>query len=110
MHLILTGATGTVGTGILKYCLSSPRVTQLSILSRRPFDLPSGPGLDPTKARVIVHTDYTNYPNEVLEQLKDAHGVVWAQGISQAQVNAESVIAAETLMPLLTTYPPTANT
>ncbi|KAJ6608278.1 hypothetical protein B0H10DRAFT_2068247 [Mycena sp. CBHHK59/15] len=41
MHLILTGATGTVGAPILRHCPAAPSITQLSILSRRPFALPT---------------------------------------------------------------------
>ncbi|KAH7107328.1 hypothetical protein BKA62DRAFT_683028 [Auriculariales sp. MPI-PUGE-AT-0066] len=92
MHLVLTGATGTVGTGVLTHCLASTRVTRLSILSRRPFDLPTGPGLDASKAQVIVHTDYLNYPSELLDHLKDVKGVIWSQGVSQTQVSKEEYI------------------
>ncbi|KAH7101200.1 hypothetical protein BKA62DRAFT_770735 [Auriculariales sp. MPI-PUGE-AT-0066] len=92
MHLIISGATGQVGAGLLRACLASPRVTRVSILSRRIFEVPSGPGLDVSKARVIVHTDYLNYPPAVLEQLKDATGAIWALGISQSKVSKEEYV------------------
>jgi len=41
------------------------------------------------KVDVIIHTDYKQYPAEVLEKLKGAEGVVWAQGISQTAVSKE---------------------
>ncbi|KAJ6609354.1 hypothetical protein B0H10DRAFT_2166342 [Mycena sp. CBHHK59/15] len=50
MHIILTGATGTVGNAVLHCCLASPKVTRLSILTRRQFALPAGNGLDTQKA------------------------------------------------------------
>ncbi|KAH7101199.1 hypothetical protein BKA62DRAFT_749897 [Auriculariales sp. MPI-PUGE-AT-0066] len=92
MQLIISGATGQVGSGLLCACLTSPRITKLSILSRRAFELPTGPGLDVSKATIIVHKDFLNYPSEVLEQLKGATGAVWALGISQTKVSREDYI------------------
>jgi uncharacterized protein YbjT (DUF2867 family) len=85
MHLILTGATGVVGAGVLHHMLATEAVTRISILSRRP--VPMAKGHD--KARVFIRTDYMNYDTELLEQLSDAQGVVWALGVSQNQVNKE---------------------
>jgi len=85
MHIILTGATGNVGAPALAYCLKSPVVTQLSILSRRTFPLPEGTSSD--KARIIVHNDFSSYPEELLSELRGAQGCIWAQGISQSEVS-----------------------
>jgi len=85
MHLILTGATGTLGLATLHHCLSNPQVTQLSILSRR--EVPQAAGHP--KAEVILHKNFTEYPDDILEKLKGARGCVWAQGISQSKVNKE---------------------
>ncbi|KAF7297629.1 NAD(P)-bd-dom domain-containing protein [Mycena kentingensis (nom. inval.)] len=92
MHILLTGATGTVGNGVLRVALADPRITRLSILSRRDFALPAG--FDHSKAEVIVHTDYTQYPDALLDRLKaqGCTGCIWAQGISQTQVNKEEYI------------------
>ena len=87
MHLILTGATGTVGSSVLNYCLERPSITNVTILSRRPVPLAS---VHP-KAEVIIHTDYTEYPPSVIEKLKGATGCVWAQGVSQNDVGKEYV-------------------
>lgn len=76
MHLILTGATGSVGGPVLRYCLASPNVTRLSILSRREFTLPVGDDLDTQKAEIIVHNDYATYPSTLINQLKGANGYV----------------------------------
>jgi uncharacterized protein YbjT (DUF2867 family) len=85
MHLILTGATGLVGSGVLHYMISTPTTTKVSVLSRRPVTQAEGH----EKVKVIIHKDYTTYPSELLAQLKDADGVVWAQGISSTQVGKE---------------------
>ncbi|KAH0559018.1 hypothetical protein GP486_004371 [Trichoglossum hirsutum] len=93
MHIILTGATGTVGSPVLTSLLASPLISQLSILSRRQFDLPTGDNLDPKKAKIIVHDDYVSYPEELLKgALSGAQGCIWAQGISQNEVNKEDYI------------------
>jgi uncharacterized protein YbjT (DUF2867 family) len=87
MHLILTGATGLVGSGVLAHILSLQpgTISRLSILSRRPVPMAAGkPGVT-----VIEHEDYGHYPPELLEQLRGAQGCVWAQGVSQFQVNKE---------------------
>jgi hypothetical protein len=44
-----------------------------------------------SKAHVIIHKDYENYPSELMQQLKDVDGCVWAQGISQNKVGKEYV-------------------
>ena len=89
MHIILTGATGTVGAAVLQHCLASPSVKQLSILSRRQFALPVGDNLDVEKARVIVHDDYSTYPDKLSDMLKGADACIWAQGVSQNEVPKE---------------------
>jgi len=93
MHVIITGATGTVGVAVLRHCLASPNITQLSILSRRQFTLPTGDDLDVKKASVIVHQDYSTYPDELLSTvLRGAGGCIWAQGVSQSEVSKDEYI------------------
>ncbi|KZV83779.1 hypothetical protein EXIGLDRAFT_655739 [Exidia glandulosa HHB12029] len=94
MHLILTGATGLVGHAVLQHCLASPAITQLSILSRRDFPLPElPPSANGTKARVIVHGDFTRYDDPgLVESLRGAEGCVWAQGVSSNDVSKEEYV------------------
>ena len=87
MHLLLTGATGLVGSGVLHQMLTNQAVTKVSILSRRP--VPQAEGHD--KVNVILHKDFKDYPGEVLDQLKGAAGCVWALGVSSADVSKEYV-------------------
>ena len=85
MHLILTGATGLIGAGVLQHMLAAPEVTRISVLSRRPVALADG---NP-KAKVFIHKDFTSYDPALLDELRDANGCVWALGISQNQVGKE---------------------
>ena len=85
MHLILTGATGLVGTSVLDNMLAQESISRISILSRRPVKMADGHA----KAKVIIHTDFNNYDQVLLEDLKDAQGCVWALGESQNTVSKE---------------------
>jgi len=62
--------------------ITSPAVTKISILSRRAVPQAEGE----SKCEVIIHKDFASYEPEVMSRLADAHGCVWAQGISQTQV------------------------
>lgn len=77
-HIIVTGATGSAGSAILACALQSPSISQISVLSRRPVKLAE----NHPKAHVIIHEDFENYPQDVLEQLKGVTGCIWALGIS----------------------------
>lgn len=89
MHVILTGATGLVGSGALGQLLVHMKaggpVSRVSILSRSP--VPMAEGKD--GVTVIQHKDFEKYPSEVLKQLEGAEACIWAQGISQTQVGKE---------------------
>lgn len=87
MHLILTGATGLVGSGVLDAMIKMKDVTKISILSRRPVKMAED-AKDP-RINVILHQDFNQYPKELLDQLEGAAGCVWALGVSQTKVNAE---------------------
>lgn len=82
MHLILTGATGLIGSACLQAMLSNKAVTAVTVLSRR--QVPQAEGHE--KVHVILHKDFSTYPPDVLEQLKGAEGCVWALGVSQNDV------------------------
>ncbi|KAK4446982.1 hypothetical protein QBC34DRAFT_304179 [Podospora aff. communis PSN243] len=90
MHLILTGATGLVGTAVLDAMIKTPSINKISILSRRPVQMATD-AKDP-RINVIIHKDFTTYPPDLLEQIKDASGCVWALGISQNEVSKEDYV------------------
>ncbi|KAK4221662.1 hypothetical protein QBC38DRAFT_121259 [Podospora fimiseda] len=98
MHLILTGATGLVGSAVLNAMIKTPEISKISILSRRPVQQAED-SKDP-RINVIIHKDFTQYDSEVLSKLQGADGCVWALGISQAEVNKEGYIAITKEYPL----------
>ncbi|KFY23057.1 hypothetical protein V493_06129 [Pseudogymnoascus sp. VKM F-4281 (FW-2241)] len=85
MHLILTGATGLIGTATLHHLLSAPKVTKITILSRRPVPLAA----NNPKVTTIIHEDYTSYPPALLADLRGAQACIWALGVSINDVSKE---------------------
>lgn len=79
-HLILTGATGLVGSAVLVNLIARPatEVSKVTILGRREHPLVK----DNPRFESIVHKDFNTYDAELLERMKGASGVIWAQGIS----------------------------
>jgi nucleoside-diphosphate-sugar epimerase len=71
MKVILTGATGTIGSGVLKQCLANPEVQSVIALTRRPLDVKD------TKIENIIHRDFLNYDSETREKLKGADACIW---------------------------------
>src|SRR6059058_6034660 len=64
MHLMLTGATGIVGSSVLAHILPLPAgaVARLSILSRNPVTM-AEPANKPN-IEFIQHNDFSSYPPE----------------------------------------------
>lgn len=76
-HLILTGATGLVGSAALAHILSLPagKITKLSILSRRPVPMADGK----PNVEILIQNDFSKIEPGVLAKLKGADGCIWAQ-------------------------------
>ncbi len=55
LNVLITGATGMVGKGVLLECLESPAVTSVIAVHRRPL------GMTHPKLREILHTDFTEF-------------------------------------------------
>ncbi|KAF2840423.1 hypothetical protein M501DRAFT_991424 [Patellaria atrata CBS 101060] len=88
MHLILTGATGLVGSAALAAMLANKTISRISIISRKPVTM----GENDDRVKVIIKKDFKEWENSVLDQLKGAKGCVWASGPSQNDVNKEDYI------------------
>lgn len=107
-NLILTGATGLVGTAVLHHILSLPatspvaqKISRVSIISRRP-EIPllqhaNRPKENTfTKVEVLAHQDFKDYEKDgllgKLKEWKDNEkiGVVWALGVSQGLTSSEA--------------------
>ena len=87
MHLILTGATGLIGTAVLDAMINMKDVTKISILSRKPVKMAEDAN-DP-RINVIIHNDFEKYDEDLLNKLSGASACVWALGVSQSAVGKE---------------------
>ena len=74
MKIILTGATGLVGSSVLRECISNQDVTHVLALTRKP--LPQEFMNNP-KVTVVIHDDFLNYSPALLEQLSGAEACLW---------------------------------
>jgi uncharacterized protein YbjT (DUF2867 family) len=57
VNVVLFGATGMVGAGVLLECLADPRVTSVLVVTRSPT------GRSHRKLREVLHADFFNYDN-----------------------------------------------
>lgn len=75
LKLILTGATGMVGEGVLLECLQHPDVEEILIINRKPS------GFSHPKLQEIVHKDFFDL-NAVKDQLKGYNACFFCLGVS----------------------------
>lgn len=82
MKVIVFGASGTAGSGVLRACLSDPSVTEARAITRRPLSV-SG-----DKLRTFLHKDYLDYA-AVAEAFVDIDACFYCLGVSATQVSGE---------------------
>lgn len=83
MRILLFGATGTAGSGVLRACLRHPAVTEIRVVARRPIA-----AQDP-RLRVFLHENYLDYAG-VEEAFRGVDACLWCLGISVQQVAGEA--------------------
>ncbi|GFF39351.1 hypothetical protein IFM58399_05548 [Aspergillus lentulus] len=77
MRVIITGATGLVGSAVVRQCIVNQAITEALILTRKPLprDISNN-----AKIAVIIHEDFGSYPPELLTRLSGAEGCIWTVG------------------------------
>lgn len=75
MKLLLIGHTGSVGSAVLRKCLSDQTISSLVILARRP--LSSVAITRDKRVRIIIVDNFTVYDVDVLQELEGAIGCLW---------------------------------
>jgi uncharacterized protein YbjT (DUF2867 family) len=74
MRVVIFGATGTVGAGVLLECLDSPAISEVLCVVRRPT------GRTHDKLREIVHADFSDF-SAVAPELSGLDACFWGIGI-----------------------------
>jgi uncharacterized protein YbjT (DUF2867 family) len=99
MNVLIFGATGMVGQGVLRECLLDPEVTGVTAIGR------SASGVRDPKLRDLVHADLWNY-SSIEKQLSGFDACFFCLGVSSAGMKEAdyervtygiAVAAAETL-------------
>jgi uncharacterized protein YbjT (DUF2867 family) len=83
MVILLFGATGSAGGGVLKACLDDRDVTEVRAIVRRPLAVAHA------KLRAISHADYANY-DAVRTDFSGVDACFFCLGISTTQVSGEA--------------------
>jgi uncharacterized protein YbjT (DUF2867 family) len=80
MNLILFGATGMVGQGVLRECLLDPDVQQILSIVRAPS------GQQHAKLRELIHTDFFDY-SAIESELTGFDACLFSLGVSSAGID-----------------------
>ena len=83
MKVLLFGATGTAGSGVLRACLRHPTLTGLRVVGRRPLTLSD------SRVQIYVHDDYLRY-DRIEAAFRGVDACFWCLGISVQQVSGEA--------------------
>lgn len=82
MNLLITGATGMVGSELLRQAIIDNDVTSITALTRKPLDIQH------PKLKTVIHKDFLEYTS--LSSLFAGCDVcAWCLGVSQLQVSKE---------------------
>jgi uncharacterized protein YbjT (DUF2867 family) len=77
INVIITGATGMVGKGVLLECLDHPEVKSVLSIGRRPL------GIQHPKLKELLHADFSEFAS-VAEKLKGYDACYACMGVSAA--------------------------
>ena len=81
-QLIITGATGMVGEGVLHEAIQSPYISQILVINRKPC------GVVHPKVKEYLLTDFLK-PEEMRATIKGFHACLFCLGVSSMGMNAE---------------------
>lgn len=74
MKIVIGGPSGSVGSQILRQCLTNPTFTSVVALVRRPLDGVEHPKLNQV---LMKDEDYITYPESVKNEVKGAKAAIW---------------------------------
>jgi len=85
VRLVLTGATGFVGSEVLLQALADPVITQVIVLTRRSLSRTH------EKLSEVVLQDFTDYRTVPANELR-ADACIWCLGVSQTEVSRDEYV------------------
>lgn len=80
MKILLFGATGTVGSGVLNQCLLAPDVEEVLAVTRH------GTGVKHPRLRELHHKDFTDYAT-IADQLAEYDACFWCVGRASRELD-----------------------
>ncbi len=80
--VIITGATGMVGKGVLLECLDHEQIGEVLVIGRRSL------GMKHPKLKEIIHSDFSDF-SQLNDQLKGCDACFSCMGVSAAGLNEE---------------------
>src|SRR3984957_16632665 len=98
MNVILFGATGMVGQGVLRECLLDPSVRQVLSIVRTPSNQQH------PKLRELIHADFFNY-SAIESQLTGFDACFFCLGVSSAGMSEEQYTPLPYAPPLAAASP-----
>ena len=87
-NVVIFGASGTAGDGILKAALANPEISNIHVITRRITPRIEAAG-DAGKVQMTMHMDYLDY-SAIHKQIADADAVYWAIGITSIGTDEET--------------------
>lgn len=85
MKLIITGATGMVGSEVLRQAIADNEIELITIIVRRPTDITH------PKLKTILHQNFLDY-SSLENEFKNNDALIWCLGISQNVVSKDEYI------------------
>jgi uncharacterized protein YbjT (DUF2867 family) len=82
INVLLFGASGMVGTGVLRECLADPQVVRVATIGR------TASALHSAKLEQIIHADLSNY-DSIEGSLHDLDACFFCLGVSSAGLSEE---------------------
>lgn len=86
--VLVTGATGSVGDGLLKAALEDPEVERIHVVTRRTSPRIDA-GVASGKVTMHLHRDFTDY-SALADELAEVNTVLWGLGTSSLKVDPET--------------------
>ncbi|KAJ5579582.1 uncharacterized protein N7459_005567 [Penicillium hispanicum] len=80
MKLIVAGATGLVGSEIIRQSLQVREITQVIALARKSVQI--GDNLDSSKLKSVVVRDYGEYSDDAKAELAGADACIWTVAVT----------------------------